>query len=737
MPDGLAGISKDLAPTVSLPGLWNQVFGMTNNSATKEIFEPAEEHNTEASDTDEDYLHQLQMQLDIIHDECPDAFLWADEAQKIFSKFDYNVVTGLCANEEKRGELCSEFDAFEKRLSKHIESLDLELGEAVAEILDIHKSTKKIEHRLKVWHDYEVRLRQWNPVNPRLFKNLKHEQHIKIAIDKLRANGMDFEAIARQVCLKGIEIDWKDVEAGRHHEGPRRCYLGGRDGYCRDENDRIIHTILDYVKSLYYRYDPDDFFDEDQKISIDKKINKDGKIVKEPQEITSYKFVPTRLGMAIAKHEPLLTLLKADTLFVYHKGKYIPTGENIIHDIANKIVGETESIKEHDFSEVLFRAKVNSLANDDIFEELSPELLSVGNGILNLMTGKLDFPNPEKYKCLASLPTFYDPRADCPNIDRFLHEIVATEEDVQRLYELIGYCLWRRYPIQKLFILTGEGSNGKSIFLALLTIFLGGDNVSSQTFEQLTSDKEHQRIPLYGKLANIAGDISHKEISDFSIFKLVTGGDLITDRWLYGQPLSFPNHAKCISSCNGLPPIREDTVAVWRRIELIDFPFEFLMQLSENPKPHQRQAKDWDELLATLTTPTELSGLLNRAIKALRTLLEHQQFTNSMTVEQIRTTYIRRSAPLKVFLDEKCIAGVDWEVVREEFIETYNAWCTEAGLPHEKPETIGRKLKRIYGIESGREMIQGDRKYIWYGITLKCDKRQRGSMDQKTLDTPA
>ena len=105
----------------------------------------------------------------------------------------------------------------------------------------------------------------------------------------------------------------------------------------------------------------------------------------------------------------------------------------------------------------------------------------------------------------------YDPNAECPLIQKFLEEITGSKEDAEILIEVIGYCLYRSYPIQKALMLVGDGANGKTTFLRLLTRFLGHQNVSNRSLHELETNR-FAKASLFGKLANIYDDLPDKTL---------------------------------------------------------------------------------------------------------------------------------------------------------------------------------------------------------------------------------
>ena len=60
-------------------------------------------------------------------------------------------------------------------------------------------------------------------------------------------------------------------------------------------------------------------------------------------------------------------------------------------------------------------------------------------GLLNLQTRELE-PHRSDYLSLTQLPEEYNPEAKCPNIDKFLTDVLRPE-DIKYILQLIGYCL--------------------------------------------------------------------------------------------------------------------------------------------------------------------------------------------------------------------------------------------------------------------------------------------------------
>ena len=90
-------------------------------------------------------------------------------------------------------------------------------------------------------------------------------------------------------------------------------------------------------------------------------------------------------------------------------------------------------------------------------------------------------------------------------------------------WKIIGYLLVAITFLQKAFLLLGEGGNGKSTFLNAAIKFVGADNVSNVSLQQLASNR-FAAASLEGKLANICADLPTTRLEDTQLFKGITGG---------------------------------------------------------------------------------------------------------------------------------------------------------------------------------------------------------------------
>jgi putative DNA primase/helicase len=95
----------------------------------------------------------------------------------------------------------------------------------------------------------------------------------------------------------------------------------------------------------------------------------------------------------------------------------------------------------------------------------------MANGLYNIRTGEFKSHDPT-YLSLIQIPVIYDPAAKCPIIDE-IFSVMIRAEDLPKIYEFMGYVLYRTYELQKSFFLLGPGGTGKSYFLDVVLGLVG------------------------------------------------------------------------------------------------------------------------------------------------------------------------------------------------------------------------------------------------------------------------
>lgn len=410
-------------------------------------------------------------------------------------------------------------------------------------------------------------------------------------------------------------------------------------------------------------------------------------------------------------------IVENDVTYIYLQdcGGFAPHAELIIHRELYKLFRPYYT---HDGKPVLNKYKVGEIVarihaatakNITVFQRSDP-LFNVANGVLNLETGTL-LQHSSDYMMLEQSPVIYGPDAECPKFRSYLDDTLDPQYH-DTLAEIFGYSIWPRYDAQRAVILFGPPRTGKGTLLRMLQELLGKDYYSSVNLQDLIGDR-FKRAELFGKRANISGDLPATPIKDPQIFQNLTGGDDVTVEFKYSQNFKMTNAAKLIFSANKLPRLYRDDDAFYTRWVII-------------PVEHSFVGHEDPSIEAALKTPEELSGILNWALDGLQRLRDNRwQF--STHIDGL-TMYRWHSKPETAFLEEICEASEDGYVLKTELVAAYNEWARRSGFP---PATSMNAFGRAIGDQMiipvdgrFRPSVGGQQREAWMGIRMKGTKNK-------------
>lgn len=327
----------------------------------------------------------------------------------------------------------------------------------------------------------------------------------------------------------------------------------------------------------------------------------------------------------------------------------------------------------------------------------SPKLVLLNNGVYDLETGILSSFSP-KLIIKNKLPIDYNPSATNDLVDKTLDKISCNDPNLKLLIEeMIGYTLLRRNEMGKCFILTGNGSNGKSTILAMINKLLGDRNISSVSLEEL--NHRFKTYQLEGKLANIGDDISNKYIDDNSTFKKLVTGEKVNVERKGMDPFDLKNYSKLIFSANELPQINDLSNGLKRRLIFIPFNAHF-----------SKKDPDFDPFIKDkLLKNDALEYLLLLALKGLNRILYNQEFTTSNASTKVWKDYEALNNPVITFIEEHKIENE----ITENVYRKYTYWCQENGLKAHSKIVFSREVCKR-GFNSNKSIrANGVRKRIY------------------------
>jgi len=319
-------------------------------------------------------------------------------------------------------------------------------------------------------------------------------------------------------------------------------------------------------------------------------------------------------------------------------------------------------------------------------QELKPTWIVFKDCIIDVATGETfdhDFiyfaKNPIPYNYLAD-----EQDNDTSKFDKLFREwIVGNGQDeswIDTLYEIIAYAMLPDYPIETIFCLHGDGSNGKSSFVKLLVDFLGMYNCSATELSLLSNpNSRFETTALQGKLVCLMSELDDSQIKNTSLLKKLTGNkEIIRAEYKGKGNVEFINYAKLIMSTNVIPDSADKTDGFYRRWLVVDFPNKF-------------DATNGDVLKDL--TEKDYSALARKCIGILKEILQKNTFTNLGTIKQRRQRYEDKANPLKRFIDEQCKIDINSEIPVFEFYEIFSSYITEKGYRVVSKSKLSRLMK--------------------------------------------
>jgi putative DNA primase/helicase len=301
--------------------------------------------------------------------------------------------------------------------------------------------------------------------------------------------------------------------------------------------------------------------------------------------------------------------------------------------------------------------------------DADPWLFGVANGVVDLRTGKFR-AGTQADRITKFSPVAFDAAAQCPRFLQFMDEIFAGDTELVRyVQKAIGYSLTGEAREQCLFACWGSGANGKSTLLELL-FFILGDYACDLSFSSLEA-KQHRLgdgVKLLGARFVKAVEVREDTTLDEARVKSWTGGDTISVRPLYRQEISFQPTHKIWIAFNHKPRIQDDSVAMWRRIQLIPFNRTFGVQHADKGLLHKLR--------------NEAVGVLNWAVEGCLAW-QQEGLQTPQAVERATIEYADESDHLAAFLEECCDTDALLTVPKRELRSRYESWCS---THHERPK---------------------------------------------------
>jgi P4 family phage/plasmid primase-like protien len=240
-------------------------------------------------------------------------------------------------------------------------------------------------------------------------------------------------------------------------------------------------------------------------------------------------------------------------------------------------------------------------------------LICFENGIYDLEGDNFRDGCPDDYISLCTNYKYieYDKNDEISkNIKDFLKKIQPEKIMRKYLMTLVSTCLAGSISEESFYVFTGSGANGKSKLMELLKYALG--DLFKPMDIRLLTEKRASSSSASPELADKKGiracPFDEPKATDeinTGFMKIFTGGDMITARALFKEPIYFKPQFKPFLLCNHLPNIKSDDDGTWRRLKVIPFLSKFIKP-SEATKKMKKSGLGKDQFWADNTLSEKL-----------------------------------------------------------------------------------------------------------------------------------
>lgn len=401
-------------------------------------------------------------------------------------------------------------------------------------------------------------------------------------------------------------------------------------------------------------------------------------------------FEPTTLGRGVD-----------GDIYEYREGVYVRDENAVTKRVAKALGAKFSTTVLGQVNAHLLNVELPVVGLPDLPSGCLPYIV-LENGIYWWRDAKLE-PHSPALGAMTKLPIAFDEIAIPYSFLEWLQQVLGDDPEMHRhMWEVIGYLLMTGNPLQKIFLLYGEGGNGKGTMLRVIRSLLGRANYSSISMHQLVDDR-FATSGLYGKTANISGDLSSRFLSDPQILKEITGGDSINASRKFGHSFEFVPYAVPIFASNEFFRTSDNSIGWRRRWEVIDF-----VQKVDGGGP-------FDEQLLFEDAP----GIFNYAMEGLRRVMERGKFAPPTAAREATTRLHDAADPLMLWLDEDDAVsqGPDESSPSADVYKRYAGWCRRNGYTPLASGPLGQRLKQL-GITRTRPREGASRVVRYQGISV-------------------
>lgn len=307
-------------------------------------------------------------------------------------------------------------------------------------------------------------------------------------------------------------------------------------------------------------------------------------------------------------------------------------------------------------------------------------LINLENSVYDMVSG-INIPHDATLKFTKKANVSYDESKKCPRWEQFLREIFNDDKDlIKWIQKALGYSLTGKTSEQVMFILNGNGRNGKSVFLDVVSHIFGDYRTNIQPDSLMVKNSQGANSDIARlKGARFVTTVESNDGMRFNegLVKQLTGGDTVTARFLHANEFEFTPKFKVWMATNHRPIIRGTDKGIWRRIRLIPFEREF--------------TEEEVDLDLTSKLLAESDGILQWMLKGLE-MWQKERLGMCEKILMANKEYRQEMDVVSTFIEECVNNSLGKEVKASELYQHYKNYCLQNGFFVLTSTKFGREL---------------------------------------------
>ena len=328
--------------------------------------------------------------------------------------------------------------------------------------------------------------------------------------------------------------------------------------------------------------------------------------------------------------------------------------------------------------------------------------ISAQNCVVCLRSGK-SLDHDRKYYFTNEVNFNYNIEAKKMEFEKFLKSVFQDDEDlILYVKRACGYSVTGENKEQSLFVLYGNGANGKSTFLEIFRYVLGEyvKNAEIKTFQPVKGEKIRNDLArLQGARLVTSFETNEGAHIDEGLVKSITGGEPLTARFLHKEYFEYIPSFKIWFAVNHKPHISGVDKGIWRRIKIVPFLATFEGEKADKNLFKKLQSEG-EGVFAWL-----VEGAVDWYKSGLPAPESVQRSINEYKEDE---DYFNR------FLEDCCLKSEYGFVFTNDLLPAYHGWAVGNGAPKISDKTLKSRLAN-HGIKPVRR--SNGRGYL--GISLK------------------